>query len=285
MGSLWVEDPRSFVGAAVEAATDCSHQSHPSSTTARRLTSGTDTGAKSQGRSTTHAFYTSLEHVFLLSSVACSWRTKGRFSKAVMRIKGRDPIDLWWKPGADALVAHHKLPCFVPGCPEMLRVVTSPWCLLHPFGTRSRLVLLLATSPCSETALQEQAASCCSGALCSAYPQVPRWEAVRVFWSRAVIPAHWRSYIWGPAKDVVQASSEQPQECLWNTSYNSAYRKGCLIASKYFVPSVADTVTGANRISPFTSLLPLIVCGDTVVFDMFFYNIASHNRGKKHCFP
>ncbi|EOB01192.1 hypothetical protein Anapl_02324 [Anas platyrhynchos] len=44
----------------------------------------------------------------------------------------------------------------------MLRVVTSPWCLLHPFGTRSRLVLLLATSPCSETALQEQAASCCS---------------------------------------------------------------------------------------------------------------------------
>lgn len=33
---------------------------------------------------------------------------------------------------------------------------------------------------------------------------------------------------------------------------------------------MADTVTGANRISLFTSLLPLIVCGDTVVFGMFF---------------
>lgn len=42
-------------------ATDRSHPSRPSSTTAPRLTSGTGTGAKSQGRSTTHALHISLK--------------------------------------------------------------------------------------------------------------------------------------------------------------------------------------------------------------------------------
>lgn len=50
--------------------------------------------------------------MLLLSSAVCSWRTKGRLSKAIMRIRSWNPIDLWWRLGVGVLVAHQKLLSF-----------------------------------------------------------------------------------------------------------------------------------------------------------------------------
>lgn len=76
--------------------------------------------------------------MLLLSSAVCSWRTKGRFSKAVMRIRSWNPIDLWWRLGVGALVAHQKLLSFF----LVVRVAgprMSLCCLLCSSGNRSCL--------------------------------------------------------------------------------------------------------------------------------------------------
>lgn len=76
--------------------------------------------------------------MLLLSSAVCSWRTKGRFTKAVMRIRSWNPIDLWWRLGVGALVAHQKLLSFF----LVVRVAgprMSLCCLLCSSGNRSCL--------------------------------------------------------------------------------------------------------------------------------------------------